>query len=333
MSAPLSVVICDDSALARKQVASALQGWNVELQFANNGQEALDLVLTDHPPALLVLDLHMPILDGFDTLAQLRANACEVPVVVVSSNIQQQTQQRVVELGAQTFLSKPVERQQLTDTLVDLGLFSRAELNTAPQKSEPHHLGLREVYQEVTNVAMGRAGNLLAQLLRTYIELPLVNVNLIDIEQLYMTLLDNTNRQGTAVISQGFVGGKIAGEVLMIINESSLPSIAELLDYPGPLDETGEREILVDLASVLSGAFLSSFSQQINVQLRPGSPSFLGYHGQLDHLNREDSQWSQTLSIEVCYSIPSHQISCDLLLLFTEDSLDSLQSHITDIGA
>ncbi len=58
------ILICDDSAMARKQMARALpQDWDTELQYAANGREALDLV-REGQADLLLLDLNMPDMDG-----------------------------------------------------------------------------------------------------------------------------------------------------------------------------------------------------------------------------------------------------------------------------
>ena len=55
----------------------------------------------------------------------------------------------------------------------------------------------------------------------------------------------------------------------------------------------------------------------------------LGRHVKVrDLLKNETSQWQKTLSIEIAYSIENHNINCDLLLLFTEDSLPSLNQRL-----
>ena len=64
-----SVLICDDSMVARKQVAKCLpQDWEVAIHFAKHGREAVE-ALEAGKGQLLLLDLNMPVMDGYQTLS------------------------------------------------------------------------------------------------------------------------------------------------------------------------------------------------------------------------------------------------------------------------
>ena len=70
----LPVLICDDSRLARRQMARSLpQGWDVELSFAENGAEAIDMIHQGKAD-LLFLDLNMPVMNGYEVLDQIRSD-------------------------------------------------------------------------------------------------------------------------------------------------------------------------------------------------------------------------------------------------------------------
>ena len=67
-----SVLVCDDSLVARKQVAKCLpQDWDVAVHFAKNGDDAIK-ALAEGKGDLLLLDLNMPVLDGYGTLEAIR---------------------------------------------------------------------------------------------------------------------------------------------------------------------------------------------------------------------------------------------------------------------
>ena len=69
---PLPVLICDDSALARKQLARILPAaWDIDVSFAEHGEEALELIAAGKG-ALTFLDLNMPVMDGYQTLEEIR---------------------------------------------------------------------------------------------------------------------------------------------------------------------------------------------------------------------------------------------------------------------
>ncbi len=94
-----SVLICDDSALARKQMARSLPAsLNAEITFAVHGLEALS-TLEQQDFQLMFLDLTMPELDGFGTLEAMRDKGHTTPVVVVSGDIQPKAKERVMALG------------------------------------------------------------------------------------------------------------------------------------------------------------------------------------------------------------------------------------------
>ncbi|WDD99882.1 response regulator [Thalassomonas actiniarum] len=112
-----SVLICDDSNMARKQVVRSLPShWPVEVQTAKNGIEALE-VLRKQAVDVLFLDLTMPELDGLGVLQKIKEEGITCSVFVISADVQPAMQAKVLELGATAFLRKPVEAEVLMDEL------------------------------------------------------------------------------------------------------------------------------------------------------------------------------------------------------------------------
>ena len=208
MSTPL--LICDDSNMARKQVARSLpEGWDVDISFATNGLEAIEAIKAGKGDVLL-LDLNMPVMDGYEVLQAIVKEDLPTMVVVISGDIQPEAHQRVTSLGALDFIKKPVNKDKLTEVLSSYGIYNAEEILSTPSEttqtqteplldlppvvtstmveveevdSHKEEIGfldpdLRDSYQEIANVAMGRAGDLLARLLDVFVELPIPNVNL-----------------------------------------------------------------------------------------------------------------------------------------------------------
>ncbi|MEW6981453.1 response regulator [Colwelliaceae bacterium 6471] len=116
-----SVLICDDSNLARKQVLRSLpEQWTVNVQTATNGAEALDILRTQEIDVLF-LDLTMPVLDGLGVLQGLKDESIDCSVFVISADIQPEMQNKVLELGAKAFLRKPVQIDVLVNNLQQHG--------------------------------------------------------------------------------------------------------------------------------------------------------------------------------------------------------------------
>ncbi|WP_440053799.1 response regulator [Pseudoalteromonas sp. T1lg65] len=117
-----SVLVCDDSTVARKQVIKHLQqALDVEIFQAANGVEAVELLLQQQID-LLCLDLTMPQLDGIGVLEAIKTHRIECFVVVISADIQKQMKQKVIEFGVLDFLEKPVSPQQLLTLLDEFGI-------------------------------------------------------------------------------------------------------------------------------------------------------------------------------------------------------------------
>src|SRR5689334_12828071 len=80
------------------------------LKFVHDGQEALDYLESEpHPPRVAVLDVKMPIKDGFDVLKRVRANPrlSRLPVVMFSNSRHERDVNRAYDLGANSYVVKP----------------------------------------------------------------------------------------------------------------------------------------------------------------------------------------------------------------------------------
>jgi len=117
----LSVLVCDDSNLARKQVLRCLpEQLSAKTQIATNGEEALE-ILRSQKVDILFLDLTMPVLDGVGVLQALKDENINIAVFVISADIQPEMQSKVLELGAKAFLRKPVKTEVLNEQLTKHG--------------------------------------------------------------------------------------------------------------------------------------------------------------------------------------------------------------------
>lgn len=190
----------------------------------------------------------------------------------------------------------------------------------------------RDCYQEITNVAMGQAADRLARLLNVYVVLPIPNVNIIEINEFNMTLEAIEKTASISAVCQGFIGSGIAGEALLIFNDASFEDIARLMKYDGELDDAAQLEVLMDVANVLNGACIQGIGEQLDINFNQGHPVVLGQHCKIADLIKEP-RWQSTLAIEINYTIENHNVNCDLLLLFEEESfkhLNRLISYLLD---
>jgi CheY-like chemotaxis protein len=108
------ILVVDDSISVRKVVTRHLRSLGYEVEEVSHGLEALGR-LRNQTYSMILTDLEMPQLDGFELLAELAGSPTlqSLPVVVASTKCDPGTQRRVLALGARAFLNKPVEPETL----------------------------------------------------------------------------------------------------------------------------------------------------------------------------------------------------------------------------
>ena len=324
----VSLLICDDSNMARKQLLRALPSdWDTTVTLATDGRQALEAVRQGKGDVML-LDLTMPDMDGYQVLVALRAQGLQSKVIVVSGDVQDEALRRVRELGALAFIKKPAAPEELRRVLLQAGLLDKQRTyGVSNVADDGTHVGFIDALREAMNVAMGQAAAMLAKVLGVFIQLPIPNVNLLEAGELHMALADVQSGQPVTAICQGYIGGGIAGEALLIFHHCDIADIARLMGRSG-LDYS-DVEMLLDLSSVIIGACLSGLAQQLDLVFSQSHPQILGEHGTLDDLIAVGRQrWKQTLAVEISYALEGHRIQFDLLLLFTEDSVPLLRDKL-----
>jgi len=108
----LKVLVVDDSALNRQVIVEYLRHKEIITIEAEDGEQALQLIDIEKPDIIL-LDLIMPIMDGFEVLEYLKKQNNTIPVIVITAYLKGNTFQKCMELGAKGFLNKPVKMQEL----------------------------------------------------------------------------------------------------------------------------------------------------------------------------------------------------------------------------
>ncbi|AAN53650.1 MAG: response regulator [Shewanella sp.] len=320
----ISVLICDDSAMARKQMARTLpKEWDVEITYATNGAEGLDAIRAGKGEVVF-LDLNMPVMDGYEVLQTVQQNDLPALIIVVSGDIQIKAHERVKALGALDFIQKPVSADAISNILQEYGILTLTQKDQV-EDTPMIKVDMRDACQEIANVAMGRAADLLAKLLDVFVLLPIPNVNVLEVSELTMALKATEESSTVSALCQGFIGAGVAGEALLLFHDSSFQDMAKLMGVANPEDKQTEIEVLIDTGNVLIGAFLNGISEQLDMKFSQAHPVVLGRHCTVNDLIHDNSEkWHRTLAMEINYRIENHNIQCDLLLLFTEDSIPTL---------
>ena len=116
----LRVLVAEDHPVNRQYMAALLENLGHHAHFTADGQEAV-LAVQQHDFDLVLMDLHMPVLDGLGATRAIRAlpnrTAATVPIVALTADALEQTRQRCLVAGMNDFLTKPVSPQKLASSL------------------------------------------------------------------------------------------------------------------------------------------------------------------------------------------------------------------------
>ena len=112
------VLVCDDDPVILRLVQVNLELEGFEVLMADNGERAVEVATQEHP-ALVILDIMMPRLDGYQTCERLKAQdeTKDIPVVFLSAKAQQSDIERGRAYGVAEYLTKPFDPNDLVDVV------------------------------------------------------------------------------------------------------------------------------------------------------------------------------------------------------------------------
>ncbi len=119
-------LVVDDSITVRRVTQRLLERNGMRVMTAKDGVEAMAL-LQDHVPDVILLDIEMPRMDGYEVAGQVRSDAriADVPIIMITSRVGDKHRARAIELGVDDYLGKPYQESQLLDAIEPLVLARR----------------------------------------------------------------------------------------------------------------------------------------------------------------------------------------------------------------
>jgi len=121
-------MVVDDSITVRRVTQRLLERNGMRVLTAKDGVEAMAL-LQDHVPDVILLDIEMPRMDGYEVAAHVRNDPrlADVPVIMITSRVGEKHRARAIELGVDDYLGKPYQESQLLDAIEPLVLARRRQ--------------------------------------------------------------------------------------------------------------------------------------------------------------------------------------------------------------
>ena len=106
------ILVVDDEANTRKLRAAVLKQYGYEPILASDGKEALD-VLERYQVDLILLDIVMPNMDGFEFTELLRSSGMSIPIIMLSAKITTEDKKKGFRLGTDDYMTKPIDEEEM----------------------------------------------------------------------------------------------------------------------------------------------------------------------------------------------------------------------------
>jgi CheY-like chemotaxis protein len=116
------ILVVEDNAMNQMVIKMITKKWlNTVVEFANNGEEGVDQ-LKNNPFDIVLMDLQMPVMDGYEATIAIRKgeageNNKNIPIIAVTADVMESTKERVMEIGMNKYLSKPVNKDVLFENI------------------------------------------------------------------------------------------------------------------------------------------------------------------------------------------------------------------------
>ena len=112
------ILVVDDSITMRRVTERLLERNGMRVMTAKDGIEAMG-IMQDHKPDIILLDVEMPRMDGYEFASHVRADpeSQDVPIIMVTSRVSDKHKARAIELGVNDYLGKPYQERTLLDAM------------------------------------------------------------------------------------------------------------------------------------------------------------------------------------------------------------------------
>ncbi len=113
------VLIVDDEERNTFALKSYLETFEMIIIEARNGEDAIQILKRETDVAIILLDMMMPVMDGYETLSFLKANDLlkRIPVIAVTARAMKGDKEKCIESGAWDYVSKPIDLASLMDII------------------------------------------------------------------------------------------------------------------------------------------------------------------------------------------------------------------------
>jgi len=117
----LHVLVVDDNQINRLLISKVLSRWGITMEFAENGEQAVEKIESNHNIDVVLMDVHMPIMDGVEATRTVRAKSepfyQQLPIIALTASMLISEINEIHECGMNDYVLKPFDPKGLYDKL------------------------------------------------------------------------------------------------------------------------------------------------------------------------------------------------------------------------
>jgi len=259
----MKILVVDDSGFARKRISLVLKKAGAEILEAEGGEQALEIYQAEKPE-MVTVDLLMPVMDGIELIRRLKGIDPGVKIIVISSDIQDQTREAAMAAGASAFLAKMERPSVMLHTIETL-------------RSGERHVdlirGQGDALSKLANTSMGRAARALESLLNRRVDLNIPEIRTLRLKDL-SAFFEVEAFSGGTLVQQTF-SGEAHGFAYLIFGRSQSEILVRSLLGGGKQIErlsSAEQTALVEVGNIVINAAVSILGDRLNARLTLSIP-------------------------------------------------------------
>jgi signal transduction histidine kinase/CheY-like chemotaxis protein len=226
------ILLAEDNEVNQEIIETIFENSGIKIDIAQNGQEALEKY-RNNSYGMILMDLQMPVLDGFEATRQIRKTDKDMPIVALTANAMKEDIEKTKEAGMNKHLNKPIEVEQLFRTVLQYLPQKSAEDETKPEQKESKAQEEDELPEFETidkeyglKLVMGKT-NIFIQILKGLIKFKDIKYSLLDDEELKRTM--HTIKGLSASVGAVEVNSG-AKEIELTLDRKKLPGFEKLLN-------------------------------------------------------------------------------------------------------
>ena len=308
------ILVVDDSTFQRNKIVQILSQAGYEADQRTNGKEALEY-LEQNEPRLVLLDLLMPELDGFGVLEALKARKCNVPVVVLTADIQETQKARCLELGAANFLNKPPKVEQLLEAISCSASPSEEDDSPAQELTATQHDAIAELF----NIGIGQAASVLNEMVEAHVTLKIPNLTILDGEGLscYLHAKDSSAH---ASVRLNFLGGFAGSSTLVFSGKDASKLVALLSGEEESQLESVIESTLLEVGNIVINGVMGAIANSVERTVEYSIPEYR--RDTMVNLFEQPTEETRRLYIiaDTAFSVETKEVCGEMLFLFEVDS-------------